>query len=253
MVIKLYNGSIEVDFNKEKHSYKVNGKRVISVTACTSVIDKSRPLIYWAVGLTKDYLLENLQELIDDKIGDKISLHINEAVKQHSIKKQRAADIGTQVHDWAERFIKTQKEGCPEIPDDENVRNGINAFLNWVNKYNVKFISSERVVYSKQYDYVGIMDAEAVIDGKLCPIDFKTSKGIYPEMRFQVAAYQAAAEEESGKKYTGNKWLARFDKETGEFEAHEYTEQDKDFEAFLAALALRRRLKELDNYKKQTL
>jgi len=103
-------------------------------------------------------------------------------------------------------------------------------------------------MYSKKYKYAGIMDAEAIIKKKLCVIDFKTSKAIYPEMRFQVSAYQAAVEEESGKEYQGNKWLARFDKETGEFEVHEFAEQDKDFKAFLATLDLRRRLKELEIY-----
>jgi hypothetical protein len=38
----------------------------------------------------------------------------------------------------------------------------------------------------------------------------------------------------------------RFDKETGEPEPKEFAEQDKDFKAFLAALELRRRLKELE-------
>ena len=90
------------------------------------------------------------------------------------------------------------------------------------------------------------MDAEAIIKKKLCVIDFKTSSGIYPEMRFQVAAYQAAAEEESGKEYLGNKYLVRFDKKTGDFDPHEFAEQDRDFKAFLNCLDLRRRLKELE-------
>lgn len=247
MTTKLYDGSIELDFDEIKHRFTVNGKSIISVTGVTSVIDKSRPLIYWAVGLAKGFLMENLQTLIDDTKGDKIAAIIEEAAKQHSIRKQQAADVGTQVHAWVEAFIKAKsKKDWPEIPKDPQVFNGITAFLKWVDEYDVKFISSERHIYSKKHKYAGIMDAEAIIQKKLCVIDFKTSKGIYPEMRFQVAAYQAAVEEESGKEYSGNKWLARFDKETGEFEAHEFAEQEKDFKAFLAALELRRRLKELE-------
>lgn len=246
MITKLYGGEVELDFNEQKHFFTVNGKTVISVTGATSVVDKSRPLIYWAVGLAKDFLMENLSALIDDTKGDKIIALIEEAGKQHSIKKQQAADIGTQVHNWAEAFIKAKsKKDWPEIPKEPAVFNGVTAFLKWVDEYEVKFISSERQIYSRKYKYAGIMDAEAIIKRKLCVVDFKTSKGIYPEMRFQVSAYQAAAEEESGKEYSGNKWLARFDKTSGEFEAHEFAEQDKDFKAFLAALDLRRRLKEL--------
>jgi hypothetical protein len=246
--VKLYKDTIELCFDEARHRFTVNGNPVFpSVTGATGVIDKSRPLIYWAVGLTKDFLMGNLQALIDDTKGDKIAAIIDEAVKQHSIKKKEAADVGTQVHAWVEAFIKAKsKKDWPEIPKDPQVFNGISAFLKWVDEYEVKFISSEKLIYSKKYKYAGIMDAEAIIKRKLCVIDFKTSKAIYPEMRFQVAAYQAAVEEESGKEYSGNKWLARFDKTTGDFEAHEFAEQDKDFKAFLAALDLKRRLKELE-------
>jgi len=246
--VKLYDGTIELCFDEARHRFTVNGNPVFpSVTGATGVIDKSRPLIYWAVGLTKDFLMGNLQALIDDTKGDKIAAIIDEAVKQHSIKKQEAADVGTQVHAWVEAFIKAKsKKDWPEIPKDPQVFNGITAFLKWVDEYEVEFKSSEKLIYSRKYKYAGIMDAEAVIKRKLCVIDFKTSKAIYPEMRFQVAAYQAAAEEESEKEYSGNKWLVGFDKKTGECDPHEFAEQDKDFEAFLAALKLRRRLKELE-------
>jgi len=245
---KLYDGTIELCFDEARHRFTVNGNPVFpSVTGATGVIDKSRPLIYWAVGLTKDYLMGNLQTLIDDTKGDKIATLIEEAAKQHSIKKQQAADVGTQVHAWVEAFIKAKsKKDWPEIPKEPQVFNGVTAFLKWVDEYEVEFKSSEKLLYSKKYKYAGIMDAEAIIKRKFCVIDFKTSKAIYPEMRFQVAAYQAAVEEETEKEYSGNKWLARFDKETGEFEAHEFAEQDKDFKAFLAALELKRRLKELE-------
>lgn len=249
----LYNGSVELLFDDAKHRFTVDGKTILSVTAATSVIDKSRPLIYWAVGLSKNFLMENLKELIDDTKGARIASLIEEASKQHAIVKAKAADVGTQVHGWAENFIKTfclgkvkSKKDYPEIPKDPQIANGITAFLKWVDEHDVRFVSSERKVYSKKHRYAGIMDAEAIIDKKLSPIDFKTSKGIYPEFRFQVAAYQGAVEEENGKPYPGDKWLVRFSKEDGEFEAHQFDCQEEDFKAFLAALALRRRLKELE-------
>jgi len=247
MIFELYNKEIELSFDEARHRFSIDDKPIISVTNVTSVIDKSRPLIFWATGLAKDYLMENLKTLIEDTKGDKIAALIEEAVKQHSVKKQIAADVGTQIHNWVGQFIKAKSEKeWPEIPKDPQVYNGISAFLKWVNEYEVKFVASEKVVYSKKYKYAGFMDAEAIIKKKLGVVDFKSSKAIYPEMRFQVAAYQAAAEEENGKEYSGNKHIARFDKETGEFEIHEFVEQDKDFKAFLAALELRRRLKELE-------
>jgi len=247
VITKLYKGTIELHFDEARHRFTVNGESILSVTAGTSIIDKSRPLMFWAVGLSKDFLMGNLSDLIKDKKGDKIVALIEEAAKQHIIKKEKAADIGTQVHDWAEQFIKAKtKKDQPALPKDPLVYNGVSAFLKWVDENNVRFLSSEKHIYSKKYNYAGIMDAEAVIKGKTCVVDFKTSKAIYPEFRFQVAAYQQAGEEESGKEYAGDKCLVRFGKDDGEFEVHAYGDQDKDFKAFLSALTLRRRLKELE-------
>ena len=251
MITKLYKGEIELNFNEEKHWFSVNGESVISVTGCTSVIDKSAPLIYWAVGLAKDFLLGNIKKLISDNKGDDILQLIEESAKQHRIRKEQAATAGTAVHLWVEQFIKAKtKKDIPELPKDPKVYNGVSAVLKWVDEHNVKFLSSEKHIYSKKYKYAGIMDAEAVIGGKTCVIDFKTSKAIYPEMRLQVAAYQAASEEESGKEYSGDKWIVKFGKEDGEFEAHQFGEQEEDFKAFVSAMNLRKRLKELDTYKK---
>ena len=244
MITRLYKGTIELNFDENRHWFSVNGEHTISVTGCTSVIDKSQPLIYWAVGLTRDFLLGNIKDLIKDTKGDEILKLIEEASKQHRIKKEQAATAGTEVHKWVEEFIKSEKS--PDLPKDPKVYNGVSAFLKWVDEFKVKFLSSERHIYSKKHKYAGIMDAEAVIRNKTCVVDFKTSNKIYPEYRLQVAGYQGAAEEESGKKYSGDKWIVRFGKEDGEFEAHQFGEQKEDFMAFLATLNLRKRLKELE-------
>lgn len=245
----LYKGTIELCFEEARHRFTVNNKPVLSVTAATSVVDKSRPLIYWATGLSRDFLMENLKKLIADTKGDKIAALIEEAVKQHQIKKEKAANAGTQIHAWVSQFIKAKTEkDWPVIPKDPQIYNGINAFLKWVDEYKVKFLSSEKFIYSKKYKYAGIMDADGIIARRTCPIDFKAANGMYSENRFQLAGYQGAVEEESGKLYSGNKWLVRFGKDDGEFEAHEYAEHDRDYKAFLAALTLRRRLKELDKF-----
>lgn len=248
--IELYKGKITIDFFEGKHTYIIRetGKRPLSVTACTGIIDKSRPLIFWAVGLAKEHLIGQLQsgKEIDEEI-------IEEACKQHQIFKKKAADIGSQVHEFAENWIKTKiKERKElELPKDKKVLNGVIAFLKWVEENKIKFISSEQIVYSKKYDYVGIMDCKFTIGKEEHKIvhcgDFKTSKAIYNEYRYQVAGYQGADEEESGEVY-GTKWLMRFGKDDGEFEAHEFGDHDKDYKAFLACLAIKKREKELTVY-----
>lgn len=243
--ISLYQGEVTIDFYEDRHCYIKRGEKgcLTSVTGATGMIDKSRPLIFWAIGLMRDHLsaLAEQQTLITLD-------HILEASKLHQQKKEEAATKGSQVHAWIEQYINAKlnpENQKPEMPEDEQIVNGVIAFLNWEKDHNVKFVATEKIVYSKKHDYVGLMDCEAIIDGKRSVVDFKTSTGVYNEMRYQVAAYRAADEEETGKKYDGPNWIIRFDKDTAEFEPHEFNEQAKDFKAFLGALALKNREKEL--------
>ncbi|MGY3406079.1 hypothetical protein ACVWZV_002192 [Bradyrhizobium sp. GM5.1] len=200
----LYKGKIEGKFYPGNHAYYVNGKRKTGVTTYIGIVDKSRQLITWATELYRDYLLS--------VTGPLTAEHIYEGCGIHEQKKQEAADIGTQAHDWIEKYVKGEQ---PEMPEQREVQIAVNAFLDWVAANKVKFISSERVVYSKKHDYIGKMDIEAKVNGKLCLIDIKTSSGIYNTFGMQTAAYLKADEEESGRKYHG-RWIIRLSKETEE-------------------------------------
>jgi len=248
-VIELYKGKITLDFYEAKHLYviRADGHVPLSVTAATGTMDKPA-LKFWAVGLTRDYLLN----LVRDKkpITEQV---IIDASKLHQVYTKKAATIGSLVHDWAEAYIKGEK---PVMPMDSKVLNGVTAFLKWIDEHEVKFLASEKIVYSKKHDYVGMMDTKFTLKEEKHKIthcgDFKTSSGVYPEMLFQVAAYQEADTEESGEEY-GTKWIIRFDKEAGEFDPHEFSVEDhkKDLSAFLGLLAAKRRLNELKEEEKK--
>lgn len=245
---KLYKGEIIIDFYEQHGRYKhvyINRNTEewpVSVTGATGIVNKPA-LIFWAVKLARTYLIEKLENGEVVNVDDVI-----EACKQHQIRKEKGADKGTQVHDWAEKYINFKlgklKEK-PEQPKDEQVLNGVLAFLKWEKEHNVKFLASEQLIYSKKFDYVGILDCKAKVDGKVRVVDFKTSSGIYNEMIYQVSAYQMADAEETGKKYDACPIIARFDKDTAEFEIKELPEYQKDFKAFLGALAIKKREKEL--------
>ena len=232
---KLYKGREIIRFDDVRHRfYGPKGEPLISVTKATSVVDKSGPLMYWAVNLARDYLLSRLKVGITEE-------DIITSSKQHRIFKRKAADVGTLIHQWVSDWILKKK---PEMPTNEKVINGITAFLKFQKKNKIKWVESEKVIYSKKYKYAGILDAVGKSKGKLLLIDFKSSNSIYPEMYFQVAGYQIAYEEETGKKID-KRMILRFGKDTGEFEAVELGDDKKDKKAFLACLQLRRRLTEL--------
>ena len=75
-------------------------------------------------------------------------------------------------------------------------------------------------------------------------IDWKTSKAVYPEYHLQVAAYAKAVEDMHDKKVDAT-YILRCDKATGQFEAVRSKDIAKNFKAFLAALTLYKRLKEI--------
>lgn len=261
---ELYNGEVKIDFYPDSHRYKLAGetKYLTSVTAITGILDKSRFLIPWAVGLAGQYIRQYLEKCGATFTRDEILPVIDQALIQHTIKKEEAADIGSRIHEWCEQFAKAQIEGTalpdmPEtLPDDKPledgsypIHNGIEAFLKWFNENEVKFLESERMVYSKAFEYVGITDAIAEINGKKCLIDFKTGKGIYNEMRYQIAAYRMAYEEEIGECLTQCSIL-HFNKETGEFNVRDFdiSELVVDGNVFISLSVVKKREKELANF-----
>lgn len=224
---------IVLEFDDEKHRFTIEGRSIISVTGATSIIDKSRPLIFWAIGLAKNHLLEKLNS------GQPITeADILEASQQHSIVKEKAATIGDMVHTWAEEYITGKK---PKIPEDEKVKNGVLAFMKWIDETKIEIVESERIGYSKKYNFAGILDAIGKMGKKTILIDFKTSKQIYPEMSLQVAGYQIMYEEETKKKID-KRIIVRFGKDDGEFEIKELDNDKEDKKAFLSALELKKYL-----------
>jgi len=239
----LYNGEVKLLFSPGKHQYFVGESQIDGCTGILSALGK--PAIpQWAVNTCLDFIKEKLKP---GQALDEIELKalLDEAKYAHTRKRDKAGDIGTMVHAYCEDWIKGKE---PAIPFNDKVRNGANAFLDWVEKHNVKFTESERKIYSRRYRYAGTLDAEGLVDGKLSIIDFKTGSAIYPEMRFQTAAYEAARREESGLQYT--RWIIRLGKDDGEFEAKEFGDLDKDFSAFLGIFDTYKRLKVLKEQEK---
>lgn len=253
---ELYKGDVKINFYPKSHRYKVEGEKtwLPSVTSITGIIDKSRVLIPWAVNLDFDWLQDKVNEFASKNTqipGSAVLFQlIEEARKQHNIKKEEAADIGTAIHAFAEAFggYKLGKCECPQLPIKApvEVKNGISAFLEWYNTNNVEFLECERFVYSKDFGYVGLTDAVIKLGDKKYVVDYKSAKYIYDEAKLQVAAYTCAYIEEMTEEVAGS-LILRFGKENGELEVHETPIEDvyKNFDAFRGCLIAKNRLKEL--------
>ena len=265
----LYNGKINIDFYEQngryKHVYIIRETEEwpISVTKATGMIDKSAALMAWQKKLIKERLLLALSN--KESFTEELILI---SVERADEEKAKGQDNGTIVHDYIEAFIKGQK---PEMPKDEKALNGITAFHSMVKEWEMEFIESESIVYSKKHQYVGKLDVniKCKIPGHgnkklICLGDFKTNNWklnkktgiresiLYPEQRYQIAAYQQAREEERPGYYTGPRLMFALDKVTGDFHVHNLDEEEKNYKkdcaAFLAALTLKKREKELSTW-----
>ena len=242
---KLYNNSLDLYFDEEKHHFYLDPEKKkkvpYSVTGITGIIDKSAPFIYWATNLMGEYLKEKIDQKIPIDKG-----MIDRAKREFRKVRQDAADVGTEIHEWCHRWIAGEK---PEIPEDDmRVINGITAFLKFQKENKLKWLESEKPIYSKKYGYAGILDALAKDkNGKIILVDFKSSKSIYPEMFLQVAGYQIAHEEETGQKVDKN-IIIRFGKSDGKFEVKEARNEKGDKQAFLSALNLQEELSKIKKW-----
>lgn len=115
-------------------------------------------------------------------------------LKRGPYREKEAAGVqGTAVHDWAEKFalgLPVTVEGLPAEQQPYAL-----SFLQFVHDFKPRWEMSEASVYNREYGYAGTLDTlmyvERMGDG-LGLVDYKTSKGIYPEVVLQTAAYRRA-------------------------------------------------------------
>ena len=208
MILSYKNGKeYDLEYDDKAHSYKVEGVKVPSVTR---VVDGCFPkdLTHWALSIG--------QEEYDKVIND-------------------ALEVGNDTHQWIEDYIN-YGHACTE-PEDY-ISKSVNAFLDWTTEYNPEWVDAERKVYCDKYKYAGTVDAVAKINGRVCVIDFKTSKKIYKPYHLQVTAYAQAIKRMDGLRRWPLGVILRLDKETGKFE-HKVFEPKHNFNTFKKCLELK--------------
>jgi hypothetical protein len=228
MIYPLYNGKVLLSFDEKKHSYVVEGEKIISVTQ----VSAPKPgLMFWAAEQASEYVR---RYLVPGRAYDEIEIAnlVEGARKAHSKTSGRAASIGTLAHQACETFAKS---GRIERPVNEQAGRAFDQFIRWVGEHNVKFHASEAKVFHVEHRYAGTLDLDAEVGGQRCIVDLKTSNAIYPEYDLQLAAYAKARERELGIKYD-SAWILRIPKDGGDFETKEVKDLDKPFEAFLGLL-----------------
>ncbi len=241
--------------------------------------------------------LEKTNRYIAPMTFDEFDKLIFEAKNAHTEKLEEAGNVGHIAHAWIEDYIKlslAKKEASnaeyalldqrlsdhlknmPVLHNeetgeiDDRPKNCCIAALDWMQRHSVKWVSTEKKIYSRKHKYAGTMDGLCYCsscDNPLCcpeaftnrltVADWKTSNYLYLEYVLQTAAYLSAVNEEIIDTWkhgdpeielASQRWVIRLGKEDAAFEAWhlgDETTQD-DFDGFLECLALVRRVAKID-------
>ena len=221
-----------------KHVYLWNGKRMTGVTTVLGIIAKPA-LIQWAADMACEYVDQARQSekfTIDD-LGE----ILKEARVAHAQKRDNAGDRGTDVHALVENYIKASIQNNGEaLVESDGEDKMLNAFRKWAVDNQVRFLESEKKIYSSEWFVAGTADFTCIINGKRYVGDLKTMKKMWDRTpHFQTAAYMKMLVEMGEEKYDGTV-IVNINKDTNELTEYYSYDFEADIKSFEAALTLYR-------------
>jgi hypothetical protein len=192
---------------------KANGELVPGATTVLSVLNKPA-LVPWA----------NALGLAGIRVGTYVDA---------------LAEIGTCAHEMILCHHKSEPfdsdSHAPDIID--KAENCLISYFAWEKQHNVEPVVCEKAFVSEEWGFGGTVDLVARIDGELCLVDYKSSKGIFPEHIYQIAAYETLLKEH-GHHIDGRRILRIGRDETEGFDEKIVGDTDREWEIFKHCLAL---------------
>lgn len=179
------------------------GKRVPGVTTILGIVAKPQ-LIKWANNL-------GLEGIDSDKVRD------------------NAATIGSIAHGMCEAYIRGMEFDTSNLnpADVDKAETAFIKFCSWWDENGFTMVHSELQMVSEEWQVGGTADIIAYDrDFKVCLIDLKTNKKIYPEALVQTSAY-AQMYTETHEVMVNRRIVCRIGKEDeGDFEHREVQRPD---------------------------
>ena len=179
------------EFNEKRHIHTFDGKSLIGCTTILGVIAKPK-LIQWAANMAVEYIETNITLQSENWAN-----LFKEAKTAHRRKKEEAGQKGTDIHFEVEKLVKGSIGAWGGIldPNTKSEFPQVQHFINWAVENNVKFLESEKHIYSKSLWLGGIVDIVCEINGEVWITDIKTGSRIYPEAFAQMAGYELMLKE----------------------------------------------------------
>lgn len=166
------------------HSYRLDGRPVKGVTTLLKAYPKV--LHYWSARCVAEFVADFPDEVEQMRAmgrGPMVAA-LKEVPWQ---KRDEAAIRGTEVHYWAEKVIYGNEHDIPA-----HLLGHVQGYVDFLDRFDVKPILTERPVASRKWWYAGTFDLVAKIGDTVWMLDNKTSSGVYPDTSMQVAAYANA-------------------------------------------------------------
>lgn len=188
-----------------------------SVTAVLDSTSHKWGLVPWAVKLNRNGILDFLEERLnasEDISRPQMLAALKEARKLPRFderEKNSAADIGSSAHVWIDWYLHKQlgviKGREPILLPGAEL--AVTAARGWLEEVEFEVVSVETTVASRKHDVAGTFDTKgrATIDArgrkscdaerKMIIPDWKTSTGVFREMKVQNIGYRGMEKENS--------------------------------------------------------
>ncbi len=164
------------------YTWPPTGEEFSSVTTLIGAGVPKPFLVGWAARTAAEYAADNLDALtaLSTK-ADRVAL-VKQAPNGH---RDAAGALGDEVHTACQRIA----EGGPlQAGDPPHVAH----YRRLLREHDITILDCERTVYNRTHHYAGTYDAIGKIGDTNAVIDYKTSKGVYPEVALQLCAYSRA-------------------------------------------------------------
>lgn len=163
-------------FDPVKHVYKLDGKRLTSVTTVLGAGIPKPMLVPWAAKVAAQFAVDNPGASYDE---------IRTAPDRE---RDTAAVRGTNVHNLAEQLAHGD---VVEIP--EELAPYIDGYIDFLDAFKIVPVLTEKTICLEGLGVAGRFDMIAtsrhLCGGTPVMIDLKTSNGVYRETAAQIAAY----------------------------------------------------------------
>ncbi|CAN5654680.1 hypothetical protein BH23CHL7_BH23CHL7_20450 [soil metagenome] len=169
--------------------YRWQGRDLPSVTSIRRMAGLPHGLHQWTINQVISHAIDHWPALTERLAGGdpaQLKLVRHELRTAATAERDRAADLGTAVHDAA-AAAKSPLEVPPEVAPR------LRQYLDWLAVSGAEILGSEFQVFHLGLGYAGTCDALVRFrDGSIWVVDHKTGKGVYSDHALQLIAYTMA-------------------------------------------------------------